>query len=303
MPTATVCSSRLELAAAPGRHHAVPDHDEPHHRHAHLADQDDDGHPPRHDPDDRQSDQGHPEHRLVGDRVGHLAEVRHLLAAPREVTVDAVGHHRDAEHGEGREPAAPDVPAFGAAAASRTPARGANRKTVRSLGRFQALGARGPADRWSGGPGRRAHRAAGEEVDALAGDDGGGARGRPTDGTGSASASTSVVRAVDVRALVRGAVRRRPRRRRSGPRTPTSTSTASPMRSSARWAVAPRPARSPARRARRRPRRAACRRRPSRLGAVLVGVPEHADDVEPGGLEEGARARRGRPRSHRGSRR
>ena len=231
IPTASGLQHRLELAAPPGRHHPVPDDHEPHHRHPDLADEDDDGHPPGHDPDDRQAHEGHPGQRLVGDRVGHLAEVGDLLAAPREVAVDAVGDHRHAEDDQRGHPVAPHVPAL----EQQQPPEDRDeemRNTVRELARFQALGAArsdGPA-----GPAasrRRAvigHGAASRSTPIVA------TTVRPRDRRPRARARRSATherrRAVDVGSLERGAALPPRRRSRQRPRLSTSTSSTRPRR-------------------------------------------------------------------------
>ena len=104
---ATACRTRLDLAAAAGRHHAVPDDHEPQHRDADLADQDDHGDPPRELVEPRQADQRRADQGLVGDRVGDLAEVGDQPAPPGELAVEPVGQRRDAEdHGRRDPPAA-----------------------------------------------------------------------------------------------------------------------------------------------------------------------------------------------------
>ena len=87
----------LQLAAAAGRDHAVPDHPEAQHGDADLADQDHHGHPPRQQLEDRQADQRGAGERLVGDRVGELAELGDLAGPAGDHPVVAVGDDRQGE--------------------------------------------------------------------------------------------------------------------------------------------------------------------------------------------------------------
>ena len=281
-PIATLCSSVLSLpprlaAITPCRMTSEPQHGHARPRGRSTTTVTAHGSSPSSDrPTKRRTRQ-----RLVGDRVGELAEGGDQAPAPGQLPVEPVGPGRP-----GRTPAHAAVrrrgpPGRRSAAGPRRRAPAAAAAPVRALGMLS-----GPAGRVAGEPTVRRPSARGsgdhgdadrlgDEVDALgAGDDG--------------ARTSGPDRGVRLRAA---AWCRRPRAP-GAPRAPrrrapsTSTSTSSPTRSSARWLV------SSSASADSRATRSSTRscvdvvRQVLGLGAVLVGVAEHADRVEPGRGEE-----------------
>ena len=301
-PIATACSSVLTLPPrlagmtpcriTQNRSSVTPD----------LAGQHHHGDPPRQVAEHRQPDQRGADQRLVGDRVGQLAELGDESALAGDVAVDAVGdrrrprtpprpatrqprrgrrageqgdhehrHQHEAEHGErvGDVPGRHRLggsPIGSSVSLGRARARGSGRVAAAPRGGSAASPRLARRRRRRGRRPRCRRTNAGDESAALAAP-----RRRPA-----------------------GPRRRRPgpggarpaRRRRRSSTSSTSTSTRVPMRSSARWLASSsasalmRSTRSAITSASTLPSNA------DRVGALLVGVAEHADRVQPGGGQE-----------------
>ena len=128
----------LDLAAAAGRHHAVPDHDEAQRRDAELADQDDDGDPPGQLAQPGQADQRRADQRLVGDRVDDLADVGDQAAAAGELAVEPVGQRGDAKTTVAATRQPPWCPPSCSSSTAKT-GTSSSRTKVSALAMFQTL--------------------------------------------------------------------------------------------------------------------------------------------------------------------